>query len=73
MPIYEFQCLVCEKKFEKLIRGGEPPRCPACDSDQVRKMMSGFAFRSKSADGTVTASSAKNCSTCSSSSCAGCH
>jgi putative FmdB family regulatory protein len=72
MPIYEFICDDCQKKFERLVRVGAQPPCPHCDSVNVRKLMSGFAFRSKGADGTVTASSS-NCSTCSRSSCAGCH
>ncbi len=73
MPIYEFICQDCEKRYERLVRSGGSAPCPHCNSENVRKLMSGFAFRSKAADGSVTASSGGKCSGCSSSSCAGCH
>jgi putative FmdB family regulatory protein len=75
MPIYEYQCLACERKFEKLMRHNDTPHCPACDSENVKKRMSGFAFRSKSLDGTVTTSmaAADGCDSCTRTSCTGCH
>jgi putative FmdB family regulatory protein len=73
MPIYEYRCRVCDKTFEKLVFGGVQPPCPYCQSVELDKLMSGFAFRSTSADGSVVKSSAKSCSGCSSSTCVGCH
>ncbi|MCM0080919.1 zinc ribbon domain-containing protein [Geomonas sp. Red32] len=45
MPIYEFQCVSCDHRFEKLCKseGSEAVTCPACGSSEVRKVMSSFA------------------------------
>ena len=42
MPTYEYQCLKCRKKFEKLQRITETPaaRCPFCRG-KVRRLISG--------------------------------
>ncbi|WP_442899797.1 FmdB family zinc ribbon protein [Geomonas sp. RF6] len=45
MPLYEFSCKSCGKRFEKLLRSGETelPPCPACGSSDVGREVSGFA------------------------------
>jgi len=73
MPIYEYCCQICGKQYEKLVRSGETPPCPACHSTEVRKLLSGFAFRSKGADGTTTAFGSDNCDSCHRTTCTGCH
>lgn len=40
MPLYEYSCRDCEAQFELLIRGGEEPRCPECESDDLEKLLS---------------------------------
>lgn len=42
MPIYEFECCKCGKKFERLVLGSDDtnPECPDCRSDDVQKLMS---------------------------------
>ena len=30
MPIYDYQCRSCRRRFEQLVRAGEPAVCPAC-------------------------------------------
>lgn len=47
MPIYEFRCIQCGKKFELLIRDGndtgqEEVRCSECGSKDVEKLFSTF-------------------------------
>lgn len=45
MPLYEFQCTVCEERFEEIVRSREQAEevvCPECGSD-VRRLQSGFA------------------------------
>ncbi|MCC7264249.1 MAG: zinc ribbon domain-containing protein [Candidatus Latescibacteria bacterium] len=43
MPIFEFVCKECDQEFEELIQGASQPRCPACDSEDLEKKLSGFA------------------------------
>jgi putative FmdB family regulatory protein len=41
MPIYEYQCLDCEMKFEFFIwKKDEVPQCPKCDSKNLEKQAS---------------------------------
>jgi len=46
MPIYEYQCRNCEKKFETLISFRElddPVKCPHCDSEETDRLLSTFS------------------------------
>jgi putative FmdB family regulatory protein len=74
MPIYEYQCETCGKKFELLIRGADRPVCPACAGETVRRLMSCCGFVSKGGGGETVRASAgtSSCTGCSASSCAGC-
>jgi putative FmdB family regulatory protein len=40
MPIYEYRCQACENEFELLIRGQMTPACPACQSEDLEKLLS---------------------------------
>ncbi len=40
MPLYEYQCRQCGSQFELLIRGGEAPECPQCQSGELDKALS---------------------------------
>jgi putative FmdB family regulatory protein len=43
MPIYEYECPGCQKRFSRLrpIREmDEPCRCPECGNDQARRVLS---------------------------------
>jgi putative FmdB family regulatory protein len=41
MPIYEFECGSCGRRFEELTSsGGAPPACPDCGSSQTRRLLS---------------------------------
>jgi putative FmdB family regulatory protein len=43
MPIYEFNCTSCGHDFETLVfSASEAINCPACGSQEARKLMSGF-------------------------------
>ncbi len=74
MPIYEYTCEKCDKKFEILIMGSDKAACPACGNMKVRRLMSSCGFVSKGSGGeTVSASAgASSCGGCSSTNCAGC-
>ena len=42
MPLYEYQCLSCEHRFERLQKFSDPPvsMCPVCGSDKVSQLLS---------------------------------
>ena len=49
MPIYEYQCASCQKRFTELsrtVKGASEsvaPPCPHCQSEDTRRVVSGFA------------------------------
>lgn len=46
MPIYEYKCNNCNKKFEyfhKSIKSEEHVTCPQCNSSEIKKVFSKFA------------------------------
>ena len=45
MPIFEYACLECDKRFESLVLSSseDAPRCPSCESDKLEKQLSVFA------------------------------
>jgi len=40
VPLYEYVCRKCSKKFEELIFGDAKPVCPACRSEDLERLMS---------------------------------
>jgi putative FmdB family regulatory protein len=51
MPIYEFRCGECRKKFEKIVLSGAAPasaECPKCGKKGAARQVSRFATASKS-------------------------
>jgi putative FmdB family regulatory protein len=50
MPLYEYVCADCSRKFEKLVRRfGELVDCAHCGSASVEKQLSTFAVGTASA------------------------
>ncbi len=74
MPIYEYHCDQCKKKFETLVLGSDTPACPTCGREDVRRVMSACGFVSKGSGGQTVSASAgsSSCGGCTSSSCSGC-
>jgi len=77
MPIYEYVCSECNKKFEKmrpLSESDQPAECPECHKPAPRKM-STFAAFSASLGGVpkaVPGAGGGSCSSCSSGDCSTC-
>lgn len=41
MPIYEYLCLACEERFDRLMpMSAGDPACPSCGDGRVRRQMS---------------------------------
>jgi putative FmdB family regulatory protein len=61
VPIHEYRCLECGKKFEKLIRSMSSSavvECPECGGRKVKKLLSAFGIQ------TSGSSSDFSCPTC---------
>ncbi len=67
MPIYEFVCGKCGRKFEKLVGFDYGKvKCPHCGGGRVRKLFSAFGM------GGGIDKTSSGCSTCSSGDCGTC-
>jgi putative FmdB family regulatory protein len=72
MPVYEYVCLDCGKRFEtlRLMREADAPiACVTCESDHTSRLISLFAAHSS---GKVIAGGSHSCGGCSGGSCASC-
>src|SRR5918995_4339361 len=49
MPLYEYECEVCGKRFERIHKFSDPPIavCPLCGKSPVRKLLSSPAIQFK--------------------------
>jgi putative FmdB family regulatory protein len=56
MPLYEYECEHCGRRFEKIQRFSDPPAdvCPHCGQGPVRKLMSSPAIQFKGSGWYVT-------------------
>jgi len=47
MPIYEFECLTCAERFDRLqkLSDPDPDSCPNCGATGVRRRLTAPAFR----------------------------
>ena len=73
MPIYEYQCDLCGKKFEALRSMGSadsPIPCDGCKSDSTRRMLSLFFAHNSNG---VLSGGEKSCGGCSGGTCSSCN
>ena len=56
MPLYEYQCESCQRRFEKIRKFSDPPieECPHCGKGPVRKLLSSPAIQFKGSGWYVT-------------------
>ena len=61
MPLYEYQCLKCGHRFERIQKFSDKPvkACPKCKKGKVEKMVSSPAFQFKGTGWYVTDYAAK--------------
>ena len=43
MPLYEYRCETCKKRFEALVHAGQKPACAHCGGKKLEKLISAFA------------------------------
>lgn len=53
MPIYEYQCRACGRRFEQLILHSTTPECPGCQGHDLERLISLFAVDSDSTRSTA--------------------
>jgi putative FmdB family regulatory protein len=46
VPIFEYSCQGCGHEFETLVRKGDTPACPSCQSEQLTRQISVPALKS---------------------------
>jgi putative FmdB family regulatory protein len=46
VPLYEYRCIACSHAFETLVRRGDVPQCPACQSGELERLTSLFTVDS---------------------------
>jgi putative FmdB family regulatory protein len=71
VPIYEFECANCRKRFEELFRSSsdvKAPPCPKCKGRKTRRLLSVFGM----GGGSRSSGGGSSCGSCSRGSCAGC-
>jgi putative FmdB family regulatory protein len=61
MPIFEYLCKQCDKRFEALVFGNQKPACPNCKGKNLVPQLSVFAVSAKS---NSSQASAGGCGTC---------
>ncbi|MCC7124116.1 MAG: zinc ribbon domain-containing protein [Acidobacteria bacterium] len=46
MPIYDYSCKSCGHEFERLVRTGDTPACPACAATDLERLVTAPAVKS---------------------------
>ena len=75
MPMYEYGCLSCNSRFDRLRRmdqGDTGVTCPACQSESVQRRLSVFASYTKGASSGEMADAAAPAGGSCGRGCAGC-
>jgi putative FmdB family regulatory protein len=63
MPIFEYICRDCDRRFETLVTASRQPACPACHGQDLAKQHSVFAVSAKSSS-SAPAMGAGACGSC---------
>jgi putative FmdB family regulatory protein len=64
MPLYEYECRGCGKTFEALVDSSRTARCPACQGEDLSKLLSVFAVSTRGSGASSRTVAAGPCGTC---------
>ncbi len=65
MPIFEYVCKDCGKKFEAIVYGSNRAECPGCNGKKLEQQLSVFAVSSSGSKSTPSFDSAPSpCGSC---------
>jgi putative FmdB family regulatory protein len=64
MPLFEYRCRDCDRRFEEFVLGDAKPRCPHCMSAKLEKLLSVFAVSSGGASASSSEAAGGGCGTC---------
>jgi putative FmdB family regulatory protein len=64
MPLFEYECRGCGKRFEHLTRADRQPACPGCSSADLAKLFSVFAAQSSTPAKSTVAMPSGACDSC---------
>jgi putative FmdB family regulatory protein len=64
MPIFEYVCMDCKKRFEALVYGASQPKCPLCNSVNLDQQISVFSVRAGGAAGSPAPVDCPNAAAC---------
>ncbi len=65
MPIYEFKCRDCDKKFETILTSSSKVAevtCPGCESKNIMKTISTSSYRLSTSSSGIPAGALSGCS-----------
>jgi putative FmdB family regulatory protein len=48
VPLHEYRCRACHHEFERLVRDSSAQSCPACQSQDLERLLSLFGVDSES-------------------------
>ena len=63
MPIFEYICRDCTRRFEAIVSASRPAACPSCRSSSLDKQHSVFAVAAKGS-GNAASSAIGGCGAC---------
>jgi putative FmdB family regulatory protein len=64
MPLFEYACRECDRRFETLVRGTETPECPSCHGTSLERRQSVFAARTAGGASAVAEAPTGACGHC---------
>ena len=64
MPIYEYICKDCSRRFEALVYGSKKAKCPHCQSGKLEQQLSVFAVAGSGKSASESTGTGGACGSC---------